>query len=458
MFYVSRTPAQKRGKCHWGKECNLAQEPARSRMSVRGIGTFHKIYASIINILNMKDKTVLDLGSGLGFISLYILFEKDSPELAARGVTAVDVDYNYMNIVKKVVNTKKEFQRVRNKLNMVVKRIEFNESIDAVNIPTADIVFAPGSLLENFLACSKQKYHLSSSHGNTSDLTEQLESYVSVLSNRAVETVIVEFVSLDDPTLKWAIGRHRKGFASRKNYNRDLFESFLYRYFSDTILLDHPTPTRSIYVVTKQLPGNNKLFINKNNLEIGEQKRIFNILRDSSKLFAMPHRRESGSFILGDAKMLIGVVVDNQNKYMQQAITWLNTLRWKGGQTNIRADIMVCTLPGVPKGFQAYMASLGAVVRPVLPLGHMLPGVTPHSNKIRFFQQVEVLSGQYETIVYMDTDVLIFDDFAPYFSDGWHYRVGSRVDTHSADRSNIPMKEPLVAKFRAGRTVWYVHF
>ena len=75
-------------------------------MSVRGIGTFHKIYASIINILNMKDKTVLDLGSGLGFISLYILFEKDSPELAARGVTAVDVDYNYMNIVKKVVNTK----------------------------------------------------------------------------------------------------------------------------------------------------------------------------------------------------------------------------------------------------------------------------------------------------------------------------------------------------------------
>ena len=74
---------------------------------------------------------------------------------------------------------------------MVVKRIEFNESIDAVNIPTADIVFAPGSLLENFLACSKQKYHLSSSHGNTSDLTEQLESYVSVLSNRAVETAIV---------------------------------------------------------------------------------------------------------------------------------------------------------------------------------------------------------------------------------------------------------------------------
>ena len=59
-----------------------------------------------------------------------------------------------------------------------------------------------------------------------------------------------------------------------------------------------------------------KLFINKNNLEIGEQKRIFNILRDSSKLFAMPHRRESGSFFLGDAKMLIGVVVDNQNKYI----------------------------------------------------------------------------------------------------------------------------------------------
>ena len=57
---------------------------------------------------------------------------------------------------------------------MVVKRIEFNESIDAVNIPTADIVFAPGSLL-SFLACSKHKYHLSSSHGDVSDLTEQLE-------------------------------------------------------------------------------------------------------------------------------------------------------------------------------------------------------------------------------------------------------------------------------------------
>lgn len=261
---------------------------------------------------------------------------------------------------------------------------------------------------------------------------------------------------LQIPTMQWAIGRHLNGFASRKNYNRDLFERLLYRYFSDTILLDHPTPTRSIYMVTKQLPGNDKLFTKKNSLLMSEQKRIFNILRDSSKLFAIPQRRKNSNFVLDNAKMLIGVVVDNHNKYMQQAVTWLNTLRWKGGQTNIRADVMVCTLPGTPKRFQTYMASLGAIVRPVLPLDHMLPGVTPHSNKIRFFQQAEVLSGQYETIVYMDTDVLIFDDFAPYFSDGLHYRTGGKVGPHSVDRSNSSAKEPLVAKFRAGRTVWYV--
>ena len=56
---------------------------------------------------------------------------------------------------------------------------------------------------------------------------------------------------------------------------------------------------------------------------------------------------------------------------------------------------------------------------------------------LRFFQQPEILNGTYKTIVYMDTDILIFNDIVPYLSHGG--RGG---------------EEPIVAKFRAGRTVW----
>ena len=65
-------------------------------MKVRGIGALHRVYVSIMNILNMKNKNILDLGAGLGFISFYILFEINQPNNPVKSVTAVDFDYNYM--------------------------------------------------------------------------------------------------------------------------------------------------------------------------------------------------------------------------------------------------------------------------------------------------------------------------------------------------------------------------
>ena len=86
---------------------------------------------------------------------------------------------------------------------------------------------------------------------------------------------------------------------------------------------------------------------------------------------------------------------------------------------------------------------MGVIVRPILPLSTILPGITPHSNKLRFFQQPEVLNGNYKHVVYMDTDILIFHDIMPYLSNG-----------EEDSRKN----QTLLAKFRAGRTVWYVTF
>ena len=45
-------------------------------MRVRGIGIFHRLCYIIDNEYEKQNSP--DLGSGLGFISLYILFEKDS--------------------------------------------------------------------------------------------------------------------------------------------------------------------------------------------------------------------------------------------------------------------------------------------------------------------------------------------------------------------------------------------
>ena len=442
MFYITKQPLKN-------------ENNKKKSMKVHGIGKFHQVYSSIIDILNMKDKNVLDLGAGLGFISFYILFETNN---IVKSVTAVDFDYNYIDTLNKVVKKKKDFKTIRNKFNTIVKRIEFNEKNDMLNIPVADIVFAPASLLEVFTTCNKHNIRLDNEHGDN-NVPHMLERYISTLSLRTIETLIIEFVDLKDPTLSWALNLDNDGndvenekknrFISDKVYNRVIFEELLDKYFSEIILINHPTPTRSIYLVTKQLDGNENLFVMKKELQRNVRKqKIFHILKDSSKLFLTNNNNNNNMQynnnqnynikpILQNSNILIGIVVDNYDKYLQQAVTWLNSLRWNGGQTNICADVMVCVLPGVPKQFQKYMSSLGAIIRPIMPLSEHLPGITPHSNKLRFFQQPEILNGTYKTIVYMDTDILIFNDIVPYLSHGG--RGG---------------EEPIVAKFRAGRTVW----
>ena len=59
MFYITKQPLKN-------------ENNKKKSMKVHGIGKFHQVYSSIIDILNMKDKNVLDLGAGLGFISFYI--------------------------------------------------------------------------------------------------------------------------------------------------------------------------------------------------------------------------------------------------------------------------------------------------------------------------------------------------------------------------------------------------
>ena len=85
-------------------------------------------------------------------------------------------------------------------------------------------------------------------------------------------------------------------------------------------------------------------------------------------------------------RVVIGIVVDAKPRYLAQAQLWLKSLRslahWKMGDANSGPTILACVLPGVPQWLKSQFARAGVIIREILPLSEMLPGATPHSNKL----------------------------------------------------------------------------
>eukprot|EP00949_MAST-11_sp_MAST-11-sp1_P002774 g2774.t1 len=138
----------------------------------------------------------------------------------------------------------------------------------------------------------------------------------------------------------------------------------------------------------------------------------------------MQKRRDD---VVHSSRLLVGIVVDGGQKYLEEAKLWLRSVR-KSSLAN--ATVLVLVMPSVPADIREEFLQQGAhIVREAQPLTATLPGSTPHSNKIRILEQPEVYSGEYDYVLYMDCDTLILGDPLPYLR---------------SDR----------VQFRAGRTMW----
>ena len=140
-------------------------------------------------------------------------------------------------------------------------------------------------------------------------------------------------------------------------------------------------------------------------------------------------------------RVVIGIVIDAKKRYVDQALLWLRSLismtSWSSGKHTFRPRVLACVLPGVPSWLKNEFSAAGVYVREILPLSDLIPGATPHSNKLRLLQQpecsgdVESVSSAFDVCVYMDTDTIFLN----------------------GDLFSFLRADPVV-QFRAGRTLW----
>jgi hypothetical protein len=171
-------------------------------------------------------------------------------------------------------------------------------------------------------------------------------------------------------------------------------------------------------------------------VEIPRKPVVAESRRLESPLTAVAESRPPLVGPLDPHRVIIGIVVDAKPRYLAQARLWLSSLQslalWSGSEQP-SPTVLACVLPGVPQSFKARFADAGVVIREILPLSEMLPGATPHSNKLRLLQQPECSrpGSRFDVCVYMDTDTLFLN----------------------GDLFAFLRPDPVV-QFRAGRTLW----
>jgi hypothetical protein len=164
--------------------------------------------------------------------------------------------------------------------------------------------------------------------------------------------------------------------------------------------------------------------------------------------------RKATASPVSPSDVLVGILIDNYSKYMEQSIRWLVSFQKNLINDTSKQDminVLVCILPDVPATFiQFVQEKFGSfiTIRYIQPLKNDLPNATPHSNKLKFLEQPECNSkstlyqpfihnnpntdAKYQYCIYMDTDILILNnDLLSYIN---------------PDQSTI--------QFRAGRTLW----
>mmetsp|Transcript_9482 Transcript_9482/g.15533 ORF Transcript_9482/g.15533 Transcript_9482/m.15533 type:complete len:471 (+) Transcript_9482:160-1572(+) len=122
---------------------------------------------------------------------------------------------------------------------------------------------------------------------------------------------------------------------------------------------------------------------------------------------------EQDSSTLGSdsSRILIGMVVDANRRLVLQAFTLLRSLRLFGGKLN-EATVLIVVTPAVPGPVRDEFRNMGAIVREAAgSITDVIPGATPHCNKLLLFQEKEVSDqARFDQVLYLDCDILFVND------------------------------------------------
>ena len=406
------------------------------QLHVYSLGHLQRMYGLALASLDVKGKTVLDVGSGLGFVSFYALIEGQ-----AKHAIAMDIDYNYLGIIKSVLK-RPDLKFLSKKLSTTEARFATEEGDEVLKKRkfSADVVVAT-NIIHSILLCQGAGNIGAKMTRKKNGLLLSMEKIIREFSLRTKETLIIEFIEHDDPTVVWA-GGYNRAQDSLILPTRSTFVSLLSAYFHNIDILGHPSPTRTLYMGTKHFQqgqeGNN---LRGKNIVYGGPP----LASGTGRWFSViPKRRPPPPLLPLFKHTLIGIVVEGkvETKYMRQALSLIQSFRWHGGELNALATVLVCVLPGVPTEFREKIKELGGIVRPIKPMSASLPNITPHSNKLRFFEQPEALDGFFQTVVYLDCDILIMESFHEMLAFNWpSLDIGGKITRG-------------IVKFRAGRTMW----
>jgi hypothetical protein len=129
---------------------------------------------------------------------------------------------------------------------------------------------------------------------------------------------------------------------------------------------------------------------------------------------------EVHSLVPGAGRILVGCITENNPKYLAQALSLVQSLRWFGGSM-AGANIMVCIVDDANPEYVAEFKKWGAFVRVVPRFSYF----HPQFNKLRLFDLPDVYA--YDTIMLMDCDTIIVQDPSPFITgDTFQARIADR--------------------------------
>lgn len=105
--------------------------------------------------------------------------------------------------------------------------------------------------------------------------------------------------------------------------------------------------------------------------------------------------------------VIFGCVTDQNQKFLDQALRLVASLRWFGGSL-ANAPFHVCAVEGMPDTYKQRLERLGASIHPVA----RFDARHGPSNKLRFLEMEDL--QEYDIVALLDCDTLIVQDPAPY--------------------------------------------
>ncbi|MFA9458147.1 hypothetical protein ACERJO_15435 [Halalkalibacter sp. AB-rgal2] len=114
-------------------------------------------------------------------------------------------------------------------------------------------------------------------------------------------------------------------------------------------------------------------------------------------------------------RVMIGCVTENNEKYRDQTLRLVRSIRWFGGRM-AGVNIFVCIVDEADPNFVEELERLGVFVRIVKRFSKW----HPQSNKMRFFELPE--TKDYDTILFLDCDTVIVRDPSDYIT-GEHFQA-----------------------------------